>query len=218
MTNWDNKLKDEYTKDYYKNLYEFVTKEYATQTIYPPSNLILNALNLTPFDKVKCVIIGQDPYHEPNQAMGLSFSVPDTTPIPPSLQNIYTELNNEFGYPIPNTGNLTKWAKQGVLLLNAVLTVRAHQAASHRNQGWEQYTDAIIKALNTKETPVVYLLWGVYARNKKTLITNPQHLILEAPHPSPLSAYRGFFGCGHFKKCNEYLVSKGITPIDWQIP
>ena len=175
-------------------------------------------LNLTPFDKVKCVIIGQDPYHEPNQAMGLSFSVPDTTPIPPSLQNIYTELNNEFGYPIPNTGNLTKWAKQGVLLLNAVLTVRAHQAASHRNQGWEQYTDAIIKTLNTKETPVVYLLWGAYARNKKTLITNPQHLILEAPHPSPLSAYRGFLGCGHFKKCNEYLVSKGITPIDWQIP
>ena len=214
---WTEILDKEHKKPYYADLYNFVQNEYATHTVYPPAEYICWALGLTPFENVKCVIIGQDPYHEPGQAMGLCFSVPDGIPLPPSLQNICTELHNEFGYDMPQNGDLTHWANQGVLLLNAVLTVRAHQAASHRGKGWETYTDAIIQSLNAKTTPVVFLLWGSYARNKKTLITNPSHLILEAPHPSPLSAYRGFFGCGHFKKCNDYLVKHGIEPIDWRI-
>lgn len=216
---WSDILAPEYAKPYYKDLYDFVTNEYndPNKTIYPPCDKIFNALRLTPYDNVKCVIIGQDPYHGPNQAMGLSFSVPDGIRIPPSLQNIYKELNTEFGYPIPDTGNLTKWAKEGVLLLNAVLTVEEHAPASHQNKGWETYTDAIIKSLNQKETPVVFLLWGNFARSKRDLITNPKHLVLEAPHPSPFSANRGFFGCNHFKKCNNYLSQNNIKPIDWQI-
>ena len=217
--NWSDILKDEYSKPYYTELYNFVQNAYndPQKVIYPPGDKIFNALELTPYDAVKCVIIGQDPYHGENQAMGLSFSVPDGVRTPPSLQNIYKELNSEFGYPIPNTGNLTKWATEGVLLLNAVLTVEAHKPASHQGKGWETYTDAIIKALNNKTTPVVFLLWGSFARSKKDLITNPNHLILEASHPSPFSANRGFFGCNHFKKCNEYLIQHGIQPIDWQI-
>lgn len=163
------------------------------------------------------MILGQDPYHEPNQAMGLSFSVNDGVTIPRSLKNIYTELQNELGCYIPNNGNLTKWAKQGVLLLNSILTVRAHDAASHAGHGWETYTDNILSALNQRNEPIVFILWGRYARDKKCLITNRNHLILESPHPSPYSADKGFFGCGHFRRCNEFLESHGITPIDWQI-
>lgn len=214
---WKNILHDEYTKDYYKQLYDFVIQEYNNHTIYPPFNLIENALVKTPYDNVKCVIIGQDPYHNPGQAMGLAFSVPKTEDIPPSLKNIYKELQNEFGYPIPNHGDLTQWTKQGVLLLNAILTVRHGQAASHHNKGWETYTDAIIKSLNQKETPVVFLLWGKYAQSKKDLITNPNHCILTTSHPSPLAAHYGFLGCGHFKQCNDFLIKHNITPINWQI-
>lgn len=214
---WNDFLKEEYQKPYYKELYDFIQSEYNTQTIYPPSDLIMNALTLTPFDDVKCVILGQDPYHGPNQAMGLSFSVNKGISLPPSLLNIYKELRNEFGYEVPNNGDLTKWAKKGVLLLNAVLTVRAGSPASHQNKGWEIYTDAIISALNKKSTPVVFLLWGNFARSKKSLITNPNHYILECPHPSPFSANRGFFGCNHFKLCNDFLQKQGLLPIDWKI-
>ena len=214
---WNEKLSSEYTKPYYKSLFEFVESEYKSGNVYPPKDLILNALNLTSYENVKCVIIGQDPYQTPGAAMGLSFSVPDGTKIPPSLINIYKELNYEFGYPIPSTGNLTYWAKQGVLLLNSILTVRAHQSASHRGRGWEQYTDAIIKAVDDKPEPVVFMLWGNYAKNKAYLITNQKHLILKAVHPSPYSADKGFFGCGHFKACNEYLMSNNVEPIDWQV-
>lgn len=217
MPTWNDVLKDEYGKPYYKDLYDFVRKEYAEHTCYPPEDKILNALNLTPYENVKCVIIGQDPYHNPNQAMGLCFSVPKGVDTPPSLLNIYKELQSEYGYPIPNNGDLTKWAKEGVLMINAVLTVRAHKAASHQGKGWETYTDAIIKAVNEKTTPVVFLLWGNFARSKKTLITNPIHHVLETTHPSPLSASRGFLGCGHFKKCNEFLTQDNLQPIDWQI-
>lgn len=214
---WNEILKDEYKKPYYKQLYDFVQNEYASKTVYPPEHLIFNALNHTAFDDIKCVIIGQDPYHGPDQAMGLCFSVPDGIKIPPSLINIYKELNLEYGYPIPNTGDLTKWADEGVLLLNAVLTVRANIPASHQNKGWEIFTDAIIKAVNAKTTPVVFLLWGSFAKTKKALITNPVHKVFETVHPSPLSAHRGFIGCDHFRKCNEYLTANGITPIDWEI-
>ena len=214
---WNTFINNEKQKPYYNDLYNFVEKEYKETTCYPPFDKILNALNLTPYDKVKCVILGQDPYHEPNQAMGLSFSVAPGIPIPRSLQNIYAELENEFGCYIPNNGDLTKWANQGVLLLNSVLTVRAHAAASHSGHGWENYTDAILSELNNKQEPVVFLLWGNFARSKKNLITNTKHLILETTHPSPFSANKGFMGCGHFKKCNEYLIKNNITPIDWQI-
>lgn len=215
--NWETFNENEKSKEYYNDLYDFVKKEYETTTCYPPFEKILNALNLTPYDDVKCVILGQDPYHEPNQAMGLSFSVEPGVTIPRSLQNIYKELHDELGCYIPNNGDLTKWAKQGVLLLNSVLTVRAHKAASHADHGWETYTDAILSELNKKDTPIVFLLWGNFARSKKTLITNPKHLILEATHPSPFSASSGFFGCNHFKKCNDYLATNGLSPIDWQI-
>ena len=215
--NWNEINNNEKYKPYYNQLYAKVKKEYDEHTCYPPFDKILNALNLTPFDNVKCVILGQDPYHEPNQAMGLSFSVMPGVAIPKSLQNIYKEIHNELGCYIPNNGDLTYWAEQGVLMLNSVLTVRAHEAASHASFGWEQYTDAILSALNQKTTPVVFMLWGRFARNKKSLITNKQHMILETTHPSPFSANNGFMGCGHFKTCNEFLKDNGLKPIDWQI-
>ena len=186
--------------------------------MYPPSDDIFNALHLTPLKDVKVLILGQDPYHEPGQAHGLSFSVlPGKADTPPSLQNIYKELNDDLGCFVPNNGYLKKWADQGVLLLNTVLTVRAHQANSHKGKGWENFTDAIIRAVNEQDRPIVYMLWGKPAQMKKSMLNNPKHLILEAPHPSPLSAYRGFFGCKHFSQCNEFLQKNGIAPIDWQI-
>lgn len=217
LKNWHNLLNKEYQKPYYQELYQFISNEYKTSTIYPPANLIENALALTPYDEIKCVILGQDPYHNPGQAMGLAFSVPETEKIPPSLINIYKEIQAEYQFPIPNHGDLTYWAKQGVLLLNSILTVRKNQAASHRNKGWENYTDAIINIVNQKTTPVVFMLWGNYAKSKENMITNPKHLILKAPHPSPFSANYGFFGCQHFKKCNDYLEKNNIKTIDWKI-
>ena len=214
---WAKALDAEFHKEYYRELYEFIKQEYATQTVYPPKDKLFTALHLTPLDKVRAVILGQDPYHEPGQAMGMSFSVPEGVDIPPSLKNIYKEIHEDTGDRIPETGDLTAWACQGVLLLNAVLTVRAHQANSHRGKGWEKFTDAIIKAVDAEERPVVFMLWGRNAREKKDLIVNPRHLVLEAAHPSPLSAYNGFFGCCHFSKCNRFLASNGSKPIDWQI-
>ena len=212
---WHEHLQQEFEQPYFAQLTNFVRQEYTTQTCYPPGSLIFNAFNLCPFDKVKVVIIGQDPYHEPRQAQGLSFSVADGVPFPPSLQNIFKEIQNDLGKPIPASGDLTRWAKQGVLLLNATLTVRAHQAASHQRHGWETFTDAVIRSLNNADHPIVFLLWGGNARSKKSLITNPRHLILETVHPSPLSAYNGFFGCKHFSKCNRFLIENGMTPIRW---
>lgn len=215
---WLDALSDEFKKPYYKELYSFIKDEYSKNVIYPPSEDIFNALHLTPLDKVKVLVLGQDPYHEPGQAHGLSFSVlPEKADTPPSLVNIYKELSDDLGCYVPNNGYLKKWADQGVLLLNTVLTVRAHQANSHKGKGWEQFTDAIIKAVNEQDRPIVYMLWGKPAQMKKSMLNNPKHLILEAPHPSPLSAYRGFFGCKHFSKCNEFLVNNGLSPIDWQI-
>lgn len=214
---WLPCLKQEFSKDYYKKLYEFVKKEYSERVIYPPSNEIFSALERTPVDKVKVVLLGQDPYHEEGQAHGMSFSVKPGIKTPPSLQNMYKELRDELGCYIPNNGYLEKWADQGVLLLNTCLTVREGAANSHKGKGWEQFTDAIIKAVNEEDRPVVYFLWGANARSKKTLITNSKHLVLESVHPSPLSAYNGFFGCGHFKMANEFLEKNGLTPIDWQI-
>ena len=218
MDRWQELINSEMNKPYAKELSNFVNQEYATHNCYPPYDNILYALKKTPYEKVKCVIIGQDPYHEKGQAMGLSFSVSPTTPIPRSLQNIYKELNDELGLVIPDNGDLTPWAEQGVLLLNATLTVREHQANSHQGKGWEIFTDAVISTLNEKDSTVVFLLWGNFARSKKELITNPKHKILETTHPSPYSASAGFLGCGHFKKCNEILTASGQTPIDWQIP
>lgn len=217
MPNWEDVLASEHAKAYYKDLFDFVQSEYATKTIYPPKDKIMNATALTPLDKVKCVILGQDPYPGANQAMGLAFSVNRDIAIPKSLQNIYKELNMEYGYYIPNHGDLSSWAQQGVLLLNTTLTVQAGSPNSHRNHGWETYTDAIIRAVNEQNRPIVYLLWGKAAQAKAELITNPLHLVLKAPHPSPYSANTGFFGCGHFKKCNEYLMTCGIAPVNWQI-
>ncbi len=214
---WARILNNEFRQDYYKKLYQTVNKEYRTCRIYPPAADLFNALHLTPAEQVKVVILGQDPYHEEGQAHGLCFSVRPGVEIPPSLQNIYQELHDDLGTYIPNNGYLEKWARQGVLLLNTVLTVRAHRAHSHAGIGWETFTDAIIKAVDSKEEPVVFLLWGRPAQAKKSLLSNPAHLVLEAPHPSPLSAYRGFFGCRHFSKTNEYLTAHGETPIDWQI-
>ena len=208
----------EFKKEYYKELYRFVRQEYATTTVYPPADDIFNAFHFTPLADVKVLILGQDPYHNVNQAHGLSFSVkPEQKEIPPSLQNIYKELHDDLGCYIPNNGYLKKWADQGVLLLNTVLTVRAHQANSHRNHGWEKFTDAVIQAVNAQDRPIVYLLWGSPAASKVPMLNNPKHLVLTAPHPSPLSAYRGFFGCRHFSRCNEFLSANGIEPIDWQI-
>ena len=215
---WLPAVRAEFAKPYYRELYQFVRKEYESGTVYPPADQIFNALHLTPLGKVKVVILGQDPYHNVHQAHGLCFSVPeDQREIPPSLINIYRELHDDVGCRMPQTGCLTKWAEQGVLLLNTVLTVRAHQANSHRNHGWEQFTDAIIRAVETQERPIVYMLWGTPAQSKAPMVTNPKHLVLKAPHPSPLSAYRGFFGCRHFSQCNEFLETHGEKPVDWQI-
>ena len=214
---WANALKGEFSKDYYKKLFQTVGAEYKTHTIYPPADDIFNAFHFTPLEQVKVVILGQDPYHEPGQAHGLCFSVKPEVSIPPSLVNIYKELEDDLGCYIPNNGYLEKWARQGVLMLNTVLTVRAHQANSHQGHGWEQFTDAIIQAVNAQDRPIVYMLWGRPAQSKIPMLTNPNHLILKAPHPSPLSAYRGFFGCKHFSQANAFLKEHGISPIDWQI-
>ena len=217
QNDWLSAIGGEFRKPYYKKLYVFVKEEYSTRVIYPPADDIFNALHLTPLKAVKVVILGQDPYHNEHQAHGLSFSVLPDQEIPPSLQNIYQELHDDLGCYIPDNGYLEKWARQGVLMLNTVLTVRAHQANSHQNHGWEQFTDAILSAVNGQDRPIVYMLWGRPAQSKIPMLTNPKHLILKAPHPSPLSAYRGFFGCRHFSQANAFLESRGETPIDWQI-
>lgn len=213
---WQQHIGAEFNKPYFANLASFVKQEYATTTCYPPGQLIFNAFNLCPFDKVKVVIIGQDPYHEPMQAQGLSFSVADGVALPPSLQNIFKEINNDLGKPMPQSGDLTRWARQGVLLLNATLTVRAHQAASHQRHGWEQFSDAVISTLSSQCDHLVFILWGGYARSKASLIDRSRHMVLESVHPSPLSANRGgWFGNHHFSKCNAYLREHGIQEIDW---
>ena len=213
---WREHIGAEFEKPYFSALTDFVRHEYTTTTCYPPGSLIFNAFNLCPFDRVKGVIIGQDPYHEPGQAQGLSFSVPEGVPFPPSLPNIFKELQLALGNPRPPTGALTRWAEQGVLLLNATLTVRAHQAASHQRHGWEQFTDAAIRALNAERENLVFILWGGYARSKAQLIDRSRHLVLESVHPSPLSANRGgWFGNHHFSQCNAYLREHGEQEIDW---
>ncbi len=217
QNDWLAAIGEEFKKPYYSKLYSFVKEEYNTRTIYPPADDIFNALHLTPLSQVKALILGQDPYHNQGQAHGLCFSVKPEVDIPPSLANIYQELHDDIGCAIPNNGYLVKWAEHGALMLNTVLTVRAHQANSHQGQGWEQFTDAIIHAVNAQDRPIVYMLWGKPAQSKIPMLTNPRHLILKAPHPSPLSAYRGFFGCRHFSKANEFLSSNGVAPIDWQI-
>ena len=214
---WDEVLDDLFKSENYLKIREFLKTEYSTRDIYPSMYDIFNAFKLTPYSNVKAVILGQDPYHEPGQAHGLCFSVQDGVKLPPSLVNIYKEIKSDLGITEPDNGNLTKWAKQGVLLLNTVLTVRAHQANSHRGIGWEQFTDAAIRILDEEDRPIVFLLWGRPAQMKASMLHNPKHLILEAPHPSPLSAYRGFFGCKHFSKANEFLKANGEEPIDWQI-
>jgi len=213
---WKQHIGAEFSKPYFAELTRFVREEYARGTCYPPGRLIFNAFNLCPFDQVKVVIIGQDPYHEPGQAHGLSFSVCDGTAFPPSLQNIFKEIKDDTGTPIPFSGNLTRWAQQGVLLLNATLTVRAHQAGSHQRKGWEQFTDAAIRALNADKEHVVFILWGGYARSKASLIDQKKHLVLQSVHPSPLSANRGgWFGNHHFSQCNSWLIQHGMEPIKW---
>ena len=214
---WDEILAAEWEKDYYKQLRAFLVNEYRTQTVYPPAEELFSALRLTPCGSVKAVILGQDPYYNAGQAHGLCFSVKRGVPVPPSLQNIFKELHDETGADIPNCGDLTPWAKQGVLLLNAVLTVRAGSPLSHKNCGWEILTDNIIRILDSREQPIVFLLWGNPARAKARLLSNPNHLALQTVHPSPLSAYNGFFGCGHFNKANEFLTSRGAEPIDWRL-
>ena len=214
---WLKPLSGEFKKEYYRNLYTKIKEEYSTHLIFPPSDEIFTAFDKTPLSKVKVVIIGQDPYHNVGQAHGLCFSVKPEVDIPPSLVNIYKELHDDLGCYIPDNGYLVKWAEQGVLLLNSVLTVRAHEANSHKNLGWEEFTDAVIEVLNKEDRPIVFLLWGSPAQAKGKHLNNPNHLILKAPHPSPLSTYRGFFGCRHFSKTNEFLKSKGLEPIDWQI-
>ena len=214
---WLEPLKSEFSKPYYARLYRTVLEEYRTRRIYPPADDIFNAFSLTPLGQVKVVILGQDPYHGDGQAHGLCFSVKPDVEIPPSLMNIYQELHDDLGCYIPNNGYLTKWAQQGVLLLNTVLTVRAHQANSHRGIGWEEFTDAAIRAVDRQERPIVFILWGRPAQMKKSMLHNPGHLVLEAPHPSPLSAYRGFFGSRPFSKTNHFLEENNLTPIDWQI-
>ena len=215
---WDELLKEEYKKDYYLALREFLKQEYSSKTIYPEMHLIFDTLKLSSYAATKVVILGQDPYHGERQAHGLAFSVPQGVAVPPSLANIYKELHTDLGCYIPNSGNLAPWAKQGVLLLNTSLTVRANLAASHRGQGWEKLTDRIIELLNDKPTPVVFLLWGNHAKEKAALISNPRHLVLTSVHPSPLSAHRGFLGCKHFSKANDFLRSTGQREIKWQIP
>lgn len=214
---WLEAIGDEFKKTYYKELYQFVKSEYENNVVYPKSEDIFNALHLTPLKDVKVVILGQDPYHGEGQAHGLCFSVKPDVAIPPSLKNIYKELSDDLGCYIPNNGYLEKWAKQGILMLNTVLTVRAHCANSHQGKGWEKFTDAIIQAVNEKDAPVVFILWGKPAQKKKSMLNNPKHLILEAAHPSPLSARNGFFGSKPFSKTNEFLINNGLTAIDWQI-
>ena len=214
---WAKALQGEFRKPYYKKLFTIVGEEYRTKRIYPPADDIFNAFHFTPLDQVKVVILGQDPYHEEGQAHGLCFSVKPGVGIPPSLVNIYKELEDDLGCYIPNNGYLEKWARQGVMLLNTVLTVRAHQANSHRDIGWEEFTDAAIRVLAEQDRPKGFILWGKPAQMKKSMIHNPKHLVLEAPHPSPLSAYRGFFGSRPFSQANDYLARNGITPVDWQI-
>lgn len=214
---WLAVLGEEFKKPYYVNLYKFIKQEYDTVQVFPPADDIFNAFHLTPLHKVKVVIIGQDPYHNVGQAHGLCFSVKPDVEIPPSLVNIYQELHDDLGCDIPNNGYLVKWAEQGVLMLNTVLTVRAHLANSHQGKGWEEFTNAAIQALNQQDRPIVFILWGRPAQMKKSMLNNPKHLILEAPHPSPLSAYRGFFGSKPFSKTNAFLQEHGVEPIDWQI-
>ena len=214
---WLAPLTPEFAKPYYRELYKKVKEEYATHMIFPPSNEVFSAFELTPLADVKVVILGQDPYHNVGQAHGLCFSVKPDVEIPPSLVNIYKELHDDLGCYIPNNGYLVKWAKQGVLMLNTVLTVRAHQANSHRGIGWEEFTDAAIMALNSQDRPIVFILWGAPAQRKARMLNNPKHLILESPHPSPLSAYRGFFGSRPFSRTNKFLIANGLEPIDWQI-
>lgn len=214
---WHELLLPEMEKPYYKNLRQFLIKEYKTNTVYPDMYSIFNALHYTDYDDVKAVILGQDPYHGPNQAHGLSFSVRRGVPAPPSLVNIYKEMKDDLGLPIPSHGCLEKWAKQGVLLLNTVLTVRAGEANSHRNMGWEEFTDHIIKILNERDRPMVFILWGAPAIRKESMIDQTKHLVVKSPHPSPLSAYRGFFGSKPFSRTNRFLVKNGIDPIDWRL-
>ena len=212
---WKERLSDEFDKQYFQDLIQFVKQEYSEHTVYPPGPYIFRALDTTPFDDVKVVIIGQDPYHGLKQANGLCFSVANEVRTPPSLQNIYKEINDDLGKEIPETGNLERWAEQGVLLLNATLTVRAKSPGSHQNKGWEDFTDAIIKVLNEEKEDLVFMLWGKYAQNKGAIINREKHLVLESPHPSPYSANRGFFGNKHFSKANTYLAEKGLPEIDW---
>ncbi|MCQ2307398.1 MAG: uracil-DNA glycosylase [Bacteroidales bacterium] len=212
---WYQALKAEFESPYFANIKAFLIEEKKNHIVYPPSRLIFNAFNLTPFDKVKVVILGQDPYHNVGQAHGLAFSVPDGIQPPPSLQNIFKELNSDIGMEIPKKGNLENWAKEGVLLLNASLTVRANMAASHARIGWQQFTDAAIRALSDKKEHLVFILWGNYAIAKENLIDHSKHLVLKTVHPSPLSANRGFFGCHHFSRTNQYLINNGIQPVNW---
>ena len=212
---WKKQLQPEFEKDYFIKLTDFVRNEYASTQIYPPGKLIFNAFNLCPFDKAKVVIIGQDPYHGPGQAHGLCFSVNDGVAFPPSLKNIFKEIQGDLGIPVPESGNLTRWANQGVLLLNATLTVRAHQAGSHQKKGWEEFTDAAIRALAEQREHLVFILWGAYAQKKGAFIDRNKHLVLASAHPSPLSAYNGFFGNKHFSRANEYLMAHGENPVSW---
>lgn len=214
-SSWQQRLQPEFDKPYFEKLTDFVRHEYATKTVYPPGSQIFAAFDACPFDRVKVVILGQDPYHEPNQAHGLCFSVNDQIPFPPSLQNIFKEIESDLGIPVPQSGNLTRWARQGVLLLNATLTVEAHRAASHQGKGWETFTDAVIHKLAEEREHLVFILWGAYAQRKGEFIDRNRHLVLQSPHPSPLSAHRGFFGNHHFSKTNQYLVAHGIEPIQW---
>jgi len=215
---WLDAIGVEFEKPYYLELRKFLANEYRTKRIFPAADDIFNAFHLTPLSKVKALILGQDPYHGERQAIGACFAVPpDQKDIPPSLVNIYQELHDDLGCRIPNHGYLKKWSDEGVLLLNTVLTVRAHQAYSHQGMGWEQFTDAVIEAVDAQDRPIVFFLWGRPAQTKRRMLSNPKHLVLEAPHPSPLSAHRGFFGCRHFSQANDFLEENGVTPIDWQI-
>ena len=213
---WKSRLRTEFEKDYFIRLTDFIKEEYRKATIYPPGALIFNAFDICAFDTVKAVILGQDPYHGPGQAHGLCFSVRERIEFPPSLINIFKEIETDLGIPQPSSGDLTRWARQGVLLLNATLTVRAHQAGSHQKKGWEEFTDYVIKVLNNEKNNLVFFLWGAYAQKKGESIDRSRHLVLESVHPSPLSASKGFFGNRHFSRCNDYLITKGIEPIDWR--
>lgn len=214
-SSWKQALATEFDQNYFHSLVEFVKTEYQSTTVYPPPKFIFRAFELTPFDNVKVVILGQDPYHGPNQANGLAFAVSDGIRLPPSLLNIYKEIEQDLGHPVEKTGDLERWAHQGVLLLNATLTVRAHQAGSHQNKGWEVFTDAVIRVINKQKDHVVFLLWGSYAQKKGQIINPDKHLVLRSAHPSPLSAYNGFFGSEHFSQCNTYLMLNGEDPIEW---